>query len=335
MQDEQQPYDVTDDDGLGTDYARWDVGDMGVPTEATLLGRFLWGALRIFALLFSAVTTAAFYWKYSGNAFTFLFGNWSPYITALAGMLALDGASQVWAYLRGHKSDTVEQMAIARAMTYFDLMASVLVTIIFLVLNAGFDVGIVNADGSLTSIGFALNITGVLVLTAGIVVNFVAATVYSDASAGNRQAVQGTQLAAVKREASFQADLQSTVMTTRYQLADIMRQLPDVARQQGVVNSQQYLGRNFNVVPPNGRMLPPSGGLPAAPSNGRSVPGQYGRLAARDDVTTGGNMQPSLDEIVDALAQETGRNRVDILNEMLRTARSQTPPSAGDIHFFN
>lgn len=320
----QEPTFYDDGQALPTEYGGMGVADIGIPTEATLIGKFLWAMLRGFALTFSAVTTAAFYWKYSGQAFDFLFGSWSPFITAIAGMLALDGASQVWAYLRGHKADTVEQMAIARAMTYFDLFASVLVTVIFLVLNAGFDVGIVNADGTLTSIGSILNILGVLVLTAGIVVNFVAATMFADSSAGNRQAVQNTQLAAIKSGAAFDADMQAALMTTRYQLANTYRQLPDVARRQGAANANAYIGRNFHVPAPNGRALPHSSG---AATSGNTV-------AAMPSPSV------TLNEIVDAIAAETGRNRVDILAEMLREARANgeqgnRQQEGSDVRFFN
>ena len=61
-----------------------------VDSENDSLGQLLWLLIRVFALAFSAMTTGAFFWRYVGDAFAFIFGSWSPYVTAIAGMIALD-----------------------------------------------------------------------------------------------------------------------------------------------------------------------------------------------------------------------------------------------------
>lgn len=59
--------------------------DFEVDNESTMMGKGMWLLINIFALTFSAMTTGAFFYTYVGDAFEFLFGAWSPYVTAFAG----------------------------------------------------------------------------------------------------------------------------------------------------------------------------------------------------------------------------------------------------------
>ena len=71
--------------------------DFEVDNESTMMGKGMWLLINVLALTFSAMTTGAFFYTYVGDAFAFLFGAWSPYVTAFAGMTALDGLSRAWA----------------------------------------------------------------------------------------------------------------------------------------------------------------------------------------------------------------------------------------------
>ena len=216
-----------------------------VDSENDSLGQLLWLLIRVFALAFSAMTTGAFFWRYVGDAFAFIFGQWSPYVTAIAGMIALDGLSQAWAYVRGHQSSTTRQMSVARFMSWADLLASVIVTVVYLLLNAAFDVGIYAGDGSLSQLGFVLNVIGVIILVAAIAGNFVASHLFSDASAGNREAVHLTEMGAMAATARYRIAKKQALLTAESTMGEIMSILPEHTRQRAADNRDRYIDTQF------------------------------------------------------------------------------------------
>ena len=237
-----------------------------VENENDSLGQLLWLLIRVFALAFSAMTTGAFFWRYVGDAFAFIFGGWSPYVTAIAGMIALDGLSQAWAYVRGHQSSTTRQMSVARFMSWADLLASVVVTIVYLLLNAAFDIGIYAADGTLSQLGFVLNVIGVIILVAAIAGNFVAAHLFSDASAGNREAVHLTEMGAMAATARHRIAKKKALLTAESTMGEILSILPEYTRQRAADNRDRYIDTQFG----NGTPQLPSDApaTPPQPTNG-------------------------------------------------------------------
>jgi len=216
-----------------------------VDSENDSLGQLLWLLIRVFALAFSAMTTGAFFWRYVGDAFAFIFGQWSPYVTAIAGMIALDGLSQAWAYVRGHQSSTTRQMSVARFMSWADLLASVVVTVVYLLLNAAFDVGIYAADGTLSQLGFVLNVIGVIILVAAIAGNFVAAHLFSDASASNREAVHLTEMGAMAATARHRIAKKQALLTAESTMGEIMSILPEHTRQRAADNRDRFINTQY------------------------------------------------------------------------------------------
>ena len=232
--------------------------DFEVDNESTMMGKGMWLLINVFALTFSAMTTGAFFYTYVGNAFEFLFGAWSPYVTAFAGMTALDGLSRAWANVRGHWSDTTDQMAVARFMSWADLVASVIVTVVYLLLNAAFDVGIYNpvvvkiiADvevttgGDLTTLGLILNVVGVIILVAAIAGNFVAAHLFSDTSSENREAVHKAEMSAMAATTRHRISKQQAIMTANHTMNEIMSVLPEHTRTKGADNMARYINSKF------------------------------------------------------------------------------------------
>lgn len=232
--------------------------DFEVENESTMMGKGMWLLINVFALTFSAMTTGAFFYTYVGDAFAFLFGAWSPYVTAFAGMTALDGLSRAWAHVRGHWSDTTDQMAVSRFMSWADLVASVIVTVVYLLLNAAFDVGIytpivvetiaeveVVTGGDLTTLGLILNVVGVIILVAAIAGNFVAAHLFSDTSAGNREAVHKAEMSAMAATTRHRISKQQAIMTANHTMNEIMSVLPEHTRTKGADNRERYINSKF------------------------------------------------------------------------------------------
>lgn len=213
--------------------------------ENRTVGKAVWLVIRMFVIAFSSLATAAFFYSYVGDAFAFVFGDLSPYVVAIAGTFALEGLSQCWAYVRSNHATTLTQMQIARTIGWGDMIGSIAVAVTYMLLNSAFDVGIRDGAGSLTALGSWLNIAGVTILIVSIAANFLAANLYLDTSAENRDAVHRTKLAALMSAGRHHVDDARQRMVITNTVSDIQRQLPNLAAQQGAQVSREYLGRQF------------------------------------------------------------------------------------------
>jgi hypothetical protein len=154
-------------------------------------------------------------------------------------------------------------MSVARFMSWADLLASVVVTVVYLLLNAAFDVGIYAADGSLSELGFALNVTGVIILVAAIAGNFVASHLFSDASAGNREAVHLTEMGAMAATARHRIAKKQALLTAESTMGEIMSILPEHTRQRAADNRDRFIDTQYGSgTPPQ---LPDRASQPATP----------------------------------------------------------------------
>lgn len=245
----------------------WDSLGVEVTSEREFLGRATWAALRLILLVLSAITSAAFFGEYAGGLFTWLVGpEMAPYMAAAVGALTLDGGAMAWAYLRQKHADTLGQMSIAGVMSIADLTASLIVTVLYLLLRGGLALGVYDAAGALTSLGRGLHVLGALVITIGIAANFGAAFAYAHFGAGARKAAQERQLESLAAAARFAADRRRLELVTQQALQAIYSQLPDLAQQQGGAAAGDYLAHT----------MPAARGIPAAangaPEGSRAMP---------------------------------------------------------------
>lgn len=235
-------------------------------TESGVLGRVAWLFLRLFVFTLSAVTTFAFFMRYVGDAFVGLVGaDLSPYLSGLAGLLALDVAAQIWGHMRSSHADTVAQMATAGAMGVIDLSLSVAVTAVYLFLATSLDAGVRDPAGNLTQLGLALNYAGVFIIVASVSLNFIAAYAYGQVGMNTRKAAQQRKLTATVNAGRYTADAARADLVTRQTLAHILAQLPDLAQQQGHTAGSTYLAHTMNgaAVPPKSGVIKPEHSLMA------------------------------------------------------------------------
>jgi hypothetical protein len=134
---------------------------------------------------------------------------------------------------------------IATAAAVVTIFLALLTSGLQVVLSTSFDVGLYTADGRLTQFGEALQLTGVIVMTLGFVLNFAAIAAYVNSSKDITQAVQNTQLRAYVTAGRFAADQARARLVTRQTLTGILRQLPALATKAGQENTAGYMGHTF------------------------------------------------------------------------------------------
>lgn len=225
----------------------FNIGSM-VESESQVIGWLIYQALRWFFLSVSALTTGAFFYVYAGDAFSDFFGTASPFVAAGVGVGALDIASQFWAYMRAHRANSIRQMAIARLMSWADLLASVIVTVLFLALRSAFDVGVTDELGNLTNLGYTLNVAGVLIMIGSIAGNFMAYHFFNDSDSSNKAAVQNATLSATVAEGRYQLEAARVNSVIEETMRRVFANLSAVSREMGSRNSAEYYQRFFGDV---------------------------------------------------------------------------------------
>lgn len=207
--------------------------------------RAAWLTLKIILLSLSALTTAAFFATYAAGIFANLVGDLSPILAALAGVVVFDAAAVIWSYLRSHHATTAEQMSIASAAGAGALIGSLLTTVIYLALSSGFDVGIYDPAGELSTLGQILHYGGLALVVVGVAGGFLATYLYQNSGANVRQASQRRELATAAASGRFAADKQRVKLTTARTLQSIAAQLPDLAEKQGARVAADYLAHTM------------------------------------------------------------------------------------------
>lgn len=208
-----------------------------------------WFVLRMLALLFATLTTGAFFYKYAGDAFSFLFGDYSPHFTAVVGAISLDVFSQVWSYLSHNHADTERQILYSKTMGWLDISASVVVSSIFMLLNTAFQIGITTADGTLTTIGTTLNLVGAIIIVLAISGNFMGAHLYLNSSSSVQRANNAAKMRAYRAAGQFKIDQTREYATVSKTISNIQRQLPLLTEEAAGQEAEEYIGRTFRHLP--------------------------------------------------------------------------------------
>ena len=210
--------------------------DQQKPVVSKAVGVIFGGLL----VTLSALTSAAFFFEYAGDAFTFLVGDLSPWLAALVGVLCFEIASLVWAWLRAHDADTAGQLAVSNIAAWSTMGGGLVVTVIYF----GLTTPLISAQLDATATMVFSLIGGVLIV-AGIAGNFAAGHIYRINAATHAAASQSAELRAMQTGAAFTANRESTYAELQRTLEAIRDQLPETTTNQGKQNAQQFISERF------------------------------------------------------------------------------------------
>ena len=210
------------------------------PVVSKAVGVLFGGAL----VTLSALTSAAFFYRFAGDAFTFLVGDLSAWLSALVGVLCFEVASLVWAWLRAHDSDTAGQLAVSNIAAWLTMGGGLAVTVIYF----GLTTPLINAQLDATA-EMVFSLVGGLLIIAGIAGNFAAGHIYRINAATHASASQQAELRAMQQSAAHTANRESTYAELARTLEAIRQQLPATAANQGEQNARQYMGERFTADP--------------------------------------------------------------------------------------
>jgi len=208
------------------------------PVTSKAVGILFGGAL----VTLSALTSAAFFYQFAGDAFAFLVGDLSPWFAAAVGVLCFEIASLVWAWLRANDADTAGQLAVSNIAAWAAMAGGLAVTCVYF----GLTVDLVAANLDETAV-VVLSLVGALLIVAGIAGNFAAAHIYRVNAATHASASQQAELRAMQTGAAFVANKETTYAELEKTLEAIRQQLPETAVQQGSQNAGQFLNGRFSV----------------------------------------------------------------------------------------
>lgn len=195
--------------------------------------------------LLLATTTAGFFYLYGAGLFAWLVGvDYGAWLSAAVGVFLLDGLAYLWPRLRERSATTAAQMTAGAIGTIADLGASVLVTLLFVVLQTAW-VETVDASGQLTTAGLAVNIAGLVVMTGGIVGNGLLIAYFEANGAASRRAAHAAELRALTSRGQFEIERNEARLVVSRTLEGIGDAMPTAAERAGRQNAARYLSERF------------------------------------------------------------------------------------------
>lgn len=234
--------------------------DFQPESAQSTFGRFVLGAMLALFAAASMLTTFGFFATYAPGLGAVIHEDYGAYIAGALGVLLFDLAGLGWTVLRAH-SDTTRQFVIATVAAIVTIALALLTSALQVLLSSSFDVGLYLADGSLSEFGYTIQLTGVIVMTLGFVLNFAAIAAYVNTSRDVTAAVQAAQLRAYMAAGRFAADQARAQLVTRQTVSSIMRQLPEYAARAAQQNSAEYVTKAFVGLP----RADDGGGMPPHP----------------------------------------------------------------------
>jgi hypothetical protein len=219
--------------------------DLEIETTGSTFGRFILYAMLLIFAAASMITTYAFFAVYAPGLGEALHPGYGAIIAGVLGVVLFDLAGLGWTVLRARNSDTTRQFVIATAAAVVTIFLALLTSGLQVLLSTSFDVGLYLADGSLSEFGRTMQLTGVVVMTLGFVLNFAAIAAYVNSSKDITAATQNTQLRAYVTAGRFAADRARAQLVTERTLSGIMQQLPQLATRAGSENTTNYVNRAF------------------------------------------------------------------------------------------
>lgn len=209
--------------------------------------RWVAGALGVVFFLLSALTTASFFHTYAPGLGHLAGPVVGPWVSAVIGVLCLDGAALAWGYVRARGCTSRQQQVLTAAVGAADLVGGLVVSGLYVLLSgSALDAGVVDAGGALTDFGRGLHLLGTGLVTAALVVNFAATWLMSALSADTRAAARSTELAAVVREGSHRVETMRAQQVVSRTLQDIARDLPTAAAAVADDNRRRYIAATMS-----------------------------------------------------------------------------------------
>jgi hypothetical protein len=232
----------------------------GKPATARAVG-VLFGGLLV---TLSALTSAAFFYAYAGDAFAFLVGDLSAWLAAAVGVLCYEIASLVWSWLRANDADTAAQLATANIAAWLTMVGGLVVTVVYFGLTTPLIAGQLDATAN-----GALSLAGGMLIVLGIAGNFAAGHVYRVSAATHAQAQQHAELRAMQTGARHVANREATQAELVRTIELIRESLPDTANAQANANTVQYIAERFPSAPRMGQEAR-AAGRPTPTPNGHA-----------------------------------------------------------------
>lgn len=214
----------------------------------------LTGVIGVIIRLMLAITTAGFFFEYVGNLFNWVTGAnnlYGPWLSAVTGVFMIDALAYFWSKQRQTSGNTQNQITTATRGTMGNMGLSVLVTVVFIILQTNF-VEIRHSDGGFNDLGTAVNIAGLIIATLAFAGNGILWAYFDSNSFAAIQALRDAALKAARAAGIFAIDERRNKMTigrTIEQLnADLPRYTTDAAGRARI----QYLKENFHDIDADG-----------------------------------------------------------------------------------
>jgi hypothetical protein len=204
--------------------------------ERTTQARSLALVASVALLLFSAITSYAFFSTYAGDVFAFISPTLAPYLAGLAGMVVFEGMTLVWRYLRANHADTHDQMAYAKWGAILALSGGVLVTVVYFALQTPLLGAVVDERAR-----EVLSLLGGLLMIVGVSGGFLLWHLYSSADAAHERNTQRAALRAKQHQAQMQVANLTTDRVLRDTAAAVAEVLPEHSTRQAAQNSQRIM----------------------------------------------------------------------------------------------
>jgi hypothetical protein len=225
----------------------FDVDDLLAGDNST--ARTVAGGVGVVIRALLAMTTAGFFWIYGARLFEWAVGyEYGAWLSAAVGVFLLDGMAAIWPRLREKAANTSAQMNAAGAGALGCLAASVVVTLVFVILQTTF-VATVDAAGQLTAVGQVVNITGLVVMTGAIVGNGILIAYYESNGAESRKAQHAAELRALATRGQFEVERGQAQLVIARTLDDIGAAMPTAAQTAGRRNAERYIAGQFGHPP--------------------------------------------------------------------------------------
>lgn len=235
--------------------------------QATVSARAVSYVLIGIGAAISGMATAAFFYSYAADLFTFISPSLSPWIAAAAGVFLFEFSSFAWSQVEAKHADTSEQITIAAAGKWLALGGSVLTTVVYFALNSSLLAGRLD-DTAL----YVVSIIGGLLVIVGSSGLFLLAALYTSHSASHTKARQNATIRAMQSNANHTINREATAATLSQTVEEIRRRLPENASKKGARQAGEFEAANFADVDKWGPRLidlARQNGHDSHPTNGR------------------------------------------------------------------
>lgn len=262
-----------------------------------------YAAIGLFTAM-SAATTFQFFATYAPGLGAWFTPNDPGLAAGIFGVLLLDLACLVWAFLSRDKFSTKTQQDVSFVTAVATLAGSLIVSFLYVVLSLDLNgaASQLASDGGQTLIGRLLYILAVVVMALAFSGNFAAAWIYSAKSRGAIAAEAAAKFWADETANNLTIEQVRRQREARSRLEKIQEQLPQLAATAGQTQATNYLSRHYGVnqpVAPWGggestpveTMLPPADQLRSRGEDAErfTMPGQQANPADGD----GANFPPA------------------------------------------